>query len=664
MDITIKMLDGRFHTLTVNPQDTVSSLKRLIHEKLGVSPQRQKLVFVNGQTTQLNDDSKPLCYYGLQSGSMVSLLVTQQPETIQVFLSNLQGQKSTYDIRPNETVRNFKTKVQQREGIPADQQRLLYQSRQLEDGKNLSDYNIKQPETIQVFLSNLQGQKSTYDIRPNETVRNFKTKVQQREGVPADQQRLLHQTRQLEDGKNLSDYNIKATFMMDITIKMLDGRFHTLTVNPQDTVSSLKRLIHNKLGVSPQRQKLVFVNGQTTQLNDDSKPLCYYGLQSGSLVSLLVTQQPETIQVFLSNLQGQKSTYDIRPNETVRNFKTKVQQREGVPADQQRLLHQTRQLEDGKNLSDYNIKATFMMDITIKMLDGRFHTLTVNPQDTVSSLKSLIHNKLGVSPQRQKLVFVNGQTTQLNDDSKPLCYYNLQSGSMVSLLVTQQPETIQVFLSNLQGQKSTYDIRPNETVRNFKTKVQQREGVPADQQRLLYQSRQLEDGKNLSDYNIKATFMMDITIKMLDGRFHTLTVNPQDTVSSLKRLIHEKLGVSPQRQKLVFVNGQKTQLNDDSKPLCYYNLQSGSMVSLLVTQQPETIQVFLSNLQGKKSTYDVRPNETVRNFKTKVQQREGVPVDQQRLLYQSRQLEDGKNLSDYNIKALDTINMTGRLRGG
>ncbi|XP_035514828.1 LOW QUALITY PROTEIN: ubiquitin-like protein ISG15 [Morone saxatilis] len=155
---------------------------------------------------------------------------------------------------------------------------------------------------------------------------------------------------------------------------------------------------------------------------------------------------------------------------------------------------------------------------------------------------------------------------------------------------------------------------------------------------------------------------MDITIKMLDGRFHTLTGNPQDTVSSLKRLIHEKLGVSPQKQKLVFVNGQTTQLNDDSKPLCYYGLQSGSMVSLLVTSA-ETIQVFLSNLQGKKSTYDIRPNETVRNFKTKVESREGVPVSQQRLLHQSREMTGGR-LSDYNVVSHSTINMLLRLRGG
>ncbi|XP_051277938.1 polyubiquitin-B-like [Dicentrarchus labrax] len=157
--------------------------------------------------------------------------------------------------------------------------------------------------------------------------------------------------------------------------------------------------------------------------------------------------------------------------------------------------------------------------------------------------------------------------------------------------------------------------------------------------------------------------MMDITIKMLDGRFHTLTVNPQDTVSSLKRLIHEKLGVSPQRQKLVFVNGQTTQLNDDSKRLCYYGLQSGSMVSLLVTQQPETIQVFVRNEKGKLSTYDIRPDETVNDFKTKVEKREGVPVSQQRLLHQSREMTGGR-LSEYNVEHQSTIDMLLRLRGG
>ncbi|XP_030274261.1 polyubiquitin-like [Sparus aurata] len=157
---------------------------------------------------------------------------------------------------------------------------------------------------------------------------------------------------------------------------------------------------------------------------------------------------------------------------------------------------------------------------------------------------------------------------------------------------------------------------------------------------------------------------MDITITMLNGASHHLTVNPQDTVSSLKRLIQSKLGVSVQEQKLVFVNGEKKTLSDDSKPVSWYGLQSGSQVSLLITKPPP-FQVSLTNLQGKKSTYDIKPDETVRNFKKRVQSREGVPVSQQRLIYEGTTLaEDEKTFSDYNVEALGTINLTGYLRGG
>uniref|UniRef100_A0A3B4H811 Ubiquitin-like domain-containing protein n=1 Tax=Pundamilia nyererei TaxID=303518 RepID=A0A3B4H811_9CICH len=105
MDITINML-GESHTLTVNTEDTVGSLKIKIYEKLEVNPQTQKLVFINGQKTPLNDDSKPISYYGLQHGSQVSLLVTEPPPPapIQVFLRNEKRHSSTYDIRLDETV--------------------------------------------------------------------------------------------------------------------------------------------------------------------------------------------------------------------------------------------------------------------------------------------------------------------------------------------------------------------------------------------------------------------------------------------------------------------------------------------------------------------------------------------------------------------------------
>ncbi|XP_063345393.1 polyubiquitin-like [Pelmatolapia mariae] len=153
---------------------------------------------------------------------------------------------------------------------------------------------------------------------------------------------------------------------------------------------------------------------------------------------------------------------------------------------------------------------------------------------------------------------------------------------------------------------------------------------------------------------------MDITISML-GESHNLRVNPQDTVGSLKIKIQEKLGVDPQTQKLHFINGQRTPLNDDSKPISYYGLQHGSQVSLLVTKPP--MEVFLINNKGQKKTYEFRPGETVSNFKNRIEQREGVAVSQQRLIHDGRQMQDGK-LEDYNVRNHSTIDMTLRLRGG
>lgn len=155
---------------------------------------------------------------------------------------------------------------------------------------------------------------------------------------------------------------------------------------------------------------------------------------------------------------------------------------------------------------------------------------------------------------------------------------------------------------------------------------------------------------------------MDINIIMLDGTSQRLRVNPEDTVERLKANIQEKLGVPALRQKLVFVNGRNTELNDDSQSISHYGLQPGSQVTLLVTK-PAKIQVFLRNEKGNVTTYDIKPDETVNDFKAKVQCREGVQVSQQRLLHQSREMIQGK-LSDYNVQEMSTIDLMFRLRGG